>query len=62
MNRIILRTALLTFLTLFGGLLAGLVFGDIVFRVLPGHSVDDPAPMHVTIATDMTTELERVPL
>jgi hypothetical protein len=50
MSKIVLRSALQTVLALFGGLLVGLVLGDIVFKLLPGHSLDNPAPMHVTIA------------
>lgn len=44
------RGAYLTLLTLFGGLLIGLVVGDLVFRLLPGHSIDNPDPMHVAVA------------
>lgn len=44
------RGALLTIVTLFGGLLLGLVTGDLVFKVLPGHSLQNPDPVHVAIA------------
>lgn len=46
----IIRSALLTIATLFGGLLGGLVVGDIVFKMLPGSSVDDPAIGHMALA------------
>lgn len=45
-----LRGAFLTLLTLFGGLLIGLVLGDVVFRVLPGHNLENPRPAHMAIA------------
>ena len=44
------RGALLTVGTLFGGLLIGLVAGDIVFRLIPGSSVDDVKVGHAAIA------------
>jgi hypothetical protein len=45
-----LRGAILTVITLFGGLLIGLVLGDLVFNILPGHNVSDPDPVHMGIA------------
>ena len=45
-----LRGALLTLLTLFGGLLAGLVVGDLVFHLIPGSSIQDVKLGHVAIA------------
>lgn len=48
--RIIIRGAFLTILTLFGGLLLGLLVGDLVFRVLPGSSLENINPGHVAIA------------
>jgi hypothetical protein len=42
--------ALITVLTLFGGLLIGLVAGDIVFRLIPGSSVSDVKLGHAAIA------------
>ena len=36
-----LRGGFLTLLTLFGGLLIGLVAGDITFRLIPGSSVEN---------------------
>lgn len=45
-----LRGALSTVLTLFGGLLVGLIFGDLVFHALPGHSLENPSPTHMAIA------------
>ena len=45
-----LRGAFLTILTLFGGLLIGLVAGDIVFRLIPGSSITDVKLGHAAIA------------
>lgn len=49
-NHPVLRGAVLTVLTLFGGLLIGLVLGDLVFHVLPGHSLENPSLAHMAIA------------
>ena len=38
-------------LTLFGGLLIGLVLGDLVFHILSGHNLANPSPAHMTIAS-----------
>jgi len=48
--RPLLRGALLTVLTLFGGLFIGLLAGDIVFRLIPGSSVTDVKLGHAAIA------------
>jgi hypothetical protein len=45
-----LRSAGLTVITLFGGLLIGLLAGDLVFRLIPGSSVDDVRLGHAAIA------------
>ena len=45
-----IRGALVTVSTLFGGLLIGLLLGDLVFHILPGHSLSNPDPVHVAIA------------
>jgi hypothetical protein len=45
-----LRGALLTVMTLFGGLLIGLLVGDIVFRLIPGSSVENVQLGHAAIA------------
>lgn len=45
-----IRGAWLTVSTLFGGLLIGLLVGDLVFHILPGHSLSNPDPIHVAIA------------
>jgi hypothetical protein len=45
-----LQSALLTVLTLFGGMLAGVVLGNLVFESLPGHGVANPSAFHVTLA------------
>jgi len=44
------RGALLTLLTLFGGLLIGLIAGDITFRLIPGSSINDVKLGHAAIA------------
>lgn len=49
-HRIALKSALLTVLTLFGGILVGVGLGDFVFRMLPGHSMTDPAPLQMAVA------------
>ena len=46
----ILQSAFLTVLTLFGGILAGVVVGNLVFESLPGHSITNPSALHVTLA------------
>jgi hypothetical protein len=46
----VFRGALLTVLTLFGGLLIGLLLGDLVFHILPGHNLSNPDPFHVAVA------------
>lgn len=45
-----LQGAARTVLSLFGGLLLGLITGDLVFKSLPGHSLENPSPLHVLIA------------
>lgn len=45
-----LRGALLTILTLFGGLLVGLVLGDVTFRLIPGSSVENVKIGHAVVA------------
>ncbi len=45
-----LRGAFLTVLTLFGGLLAGLALGDLVFHLIPGSSLEDVKLGHAAIA------------
>jgi len=42
--------AFFTILTLFGGLLIGLVAGDFVFRLIPGSSIDNVKLGHAAIA------------
>jgi hypothetical protein len=44
------RGALLTVLTVFGGLLIGLVLGNVVFRLIPGSSITDVKLGHAAIA------------
>lgn len=46
----ILQSAFLTVLTLFGGMLPGVVVGNLVFESLPGHSITNPSALHVTLA------------
>jgi len=45
-----LRSAVLTLLTLFGGLLLGLLAGDITFRLIPGSSIDNVKLGHAAVA------------
>jgi len=45
-----LRGAILTVVTLFGGLLIGLVAGDIAFHLIPGSSVENVKLGHAAIA------------
>ena len=45
-----LRGGFLTLLTLFGGLLIGLVAGDITFRLIPGSSVENVKVGHALFA------------
>jgi hypothetical protein len=44
------RGAWLTVVTLFGGLLVGILIGNLVFKFLPGSSVMDPQPLYAAIA------------
>lgn len=46
----ILQGAFLTVLTLFGGMLLGVMVGEVVFETLPGHSNTAPNALHITIA------------
>src|SRR5262245_36003800 len=46
----LLRGASLTVITLFGGMLLGVVAGELVFEALPGHSASDPKPLHIMLA------------
>lgn len=50
MGRIMLKSALLTMVTLFGGMLIGFATGELVFRLIPGSSVDDVRVGHAVIA------------
>jgi hypothetical protein len=45
-----LRGALLTVVTLFGGLLLGLALGDLVYHLIPGSSLVEVKPGHAAIA------------
>jgi len=49
-RRLILSSALLTALALFGGLLAGGAAGELVFNLLPGHSTTNPSIVHMLLA------------
>lgn len=50
MARTILKSAFLTVATLFGGLLLGLAAGDLVFRLIPGSSINNVQLGHALIA------------
>jgi len=39
-----------TIVTLFGSTLAGVVLGEIVFEVMPGHSLAAPRPLNIALA------------
>jgi len=45
----ILQSAFLTVLTLFGGMLAGGVAGNLIFESLSGHSIPNPNALHVML-------------
>jgi hypothetical protein len=47
--KIILQSAFLTVLTLFGGMLAGGVAGNLIFERLSGHSITNPNTLHVML-------------
>jgi MFS family permease len=46
----VLRGAMLTVLTLFGGMLVGGVLGEMTFHALPGHSIIKPSALHITLS------------
>jgi len=46
----VLRSAILTVLTLFGGMLLGVVVGQVTFEALPGHSIIKPSALHITLS------------
>jgi len=50
MLRIIIQSAFLTVLTLFGGLALGTAVGFWVFESLPGHSTLSPSALHISLA------------
>lgn len=50
MLKIIIQSAFLTVLTLFGGLLLGTAIGFWVFESLPGHSTLSPNALHIALA------------
>lgn len=39
-----------TLLSLFGGTIAGVVVGDVVFNLAPGHDLNNPGPIQIAIA------------
>jgi len=43
-------SALFTAFSLIGGLLLGVVLGEVVFSALPGHSITNPDPVHILLA------------
>lgn len=49
-SKTILQGALLTVATLFGGMLLGMLGGNAVFGMLPGHSIANPSSLHVLLA------------
>lgn len=51
MNRNILRGAFFTVGTLFGGIVIGVLIGDLVFKLIPGSSVENVKIGHAAIAS-----------
>ena len=49
-SRLVVRSALATALWLIGGLLVGGALGELVFNVLPGHSISNPSVAHMLLA------------
>jgi hypothetical protein len=49
-NNPFLKGALLTVLSLFGGVVLGYVLGNFVFNAVSGGQFANPAPMHITLA------------
>lgn len=49
-TQIFLTGAWQTVSRLFGGLMIGLLLGTVVFHLIPGSSVDNPSPVHASIA------------
>lgn len=50
MAKPLLQGAFLTVLTLFGGLAIGFLLGTTLYNVLPGSTIENPLPMHITLA------------
>jgi hypothetical protein len=50
MTKILIQGALITVVTLLGGLLLGTVVGFYVFESLPGHSTLSPSAIHISLA------------
>lgn len=46
-----IQGAIITVLTLFGGLAAGFLLGTVLYNALPGSRIENPLPMHVAFAT-----------
>ena len=49
-TRAALYGALITIFSLFGGLLLGVVVGNVVFELMPGHNFQNLNPVHVLLA------------
>ena len=45
-----LQGAILTVLTLFGGLAVGFLVGSVIYQAIPGSRIENPLPMHITFA------------
>ena len=50
MLNVVRQGALMTVVTLFGGLLLGVAVGFLVFESLPGHSTLSPSAVHISLA------------
>lgn len=49
-GRSMVTGAIFTALPLLGGLLLGIVVGNIVFNLMPGHSISNPSPITITVS------------
>ncbi|GAB4577696.1 MAG: hypothetical protein Fur0022_04270 [Anaerolineales bacterium] len=50
MTKPFIQGAFLTILTLFGGLVIGFLLGTTLYNNLPGSTIENPLPMHITLA------------
>ncbi|MCB9135837.1 MAG: hypothetical protein H6636_10460 [Anaerolineales bacterium] len=50
MTKPIFQGAILTVLTLFGGLAIGFLVGSVIYQAIPGSRIENPLPIHITFA------------